>query len=137
MSCNDSRKEFHDSHEEFISHSGYTHISTYEADTSHNSNKEFYNFQQEFITTSEHSSKLHYDEAITCISSDIKLTDYNEITTSDLKLPSQNRMILTWEFDSQEEFVRATHSAVSCEGQGETYDSKMEFEHCSISTSKR
>ena len=28
MPFNDSRKEFHDSHEDFISHSGYTPIST-------------------------------------------------------------------------------------------------------------
>ena len=48
MSNNDSRKEFYDSHVEFISNSGNSPIiSTYEAETSHDSTKEFNDAQQE------------------------------------------------------------------------------------------
>ena len=34
------------------------------------------------------------------------------------------------------EFINDTHSVVSDQGQGETYNSKMELEHCSITTSE-
>ena len=65
ISSNDSRKKFHDAHEEFICNSGLSPISAYEAETSHDSNKEFNDSLQEFITTQEHSSNLNYDEART------------------------------------------------------------------------
>ena len=55
ISSNDSRK--------FISNSGHSLISAYEAETSYDPNKEYNDSQQEFITTSKHSSNLSYDEA--------------------------------------------------------------------------
>ena len=40
------------------------------------------------------------------------------------------------EFHSCSEFVNDTHSVVQDQGQGEMNDSKMNLEHCSITTSK-